>query len=115
MKKTALLLAVLMLALVAWGIYVEGGTTRIIINGEELTGPFKGIVGVGGLVAASIALLCAAILLAFVFAGLGLFILGGVIVVGIVAAAVLFPLLLLLLIPLAIVWLFVAIAWATKS
>jgi hypothetical protein len=76
-KKAAIALALIMLVIVAWGLFVEGGATKIVINGEELTGPLKGAVGAAGLIIASIALFCAAILLVFVFAGAGIFVLGG--------------------------------------
>ncbi len=109
-KKMALALAVFMLAIVAWGVFVEGGATRIIINGHELTGPFKGAVGAAGLIVASVALFCAAIFLLFVVAGAGLFALGCVIAAGLILAGLAFPFLLLVLIPLAIVWVFIAIA-----
>jgi hypothetical protein len=109
-KKVAIALALVMLAIVAMGLLVEGGATRIIINGNELTTPLKGVVGVAGLIVASIALFCAAILLAFVFAGVGLFVLGCVVFLGLIVAGFAFPFLLLLLIPLAIVWAFVALA-----
>src|SRR3977135_432468 len=114
-KKAAIALVVILLALVAWGLFIEGGSTKIIINGQELTGPLKGAVGAGGLIVASIALFCAAILSVFVFAGIGLFISGGIIVVGLVLAGLAFPFLLLLLVPLAIVWLFVAIARGNRN
>src|ERR1700693_3653143 len=106
-KKMAIALAVGMLAMVAWGVFVEGGATRIVINGQELTGPFKGAVGAAGLVVASVALFCAAIFLVFVVAGAGLLVLGCVIAVGLILAALAFPYLLLVLVPLAIVWVFV--------
>ena len=109
-KKLAIALAILMLAVVAWGVFVEGGATRIIINGEELTGPLKGTIGAAGLIVASVALFCAAILLVFVLAGVGLVALGFVIFIGLILAGLAFPFLLLLLIPLAVVWVFVAIA-----
>ena len=109
-KKLAIALALIMLVIVAWGLFVEGGATKIIINGQELTGPLKGAVGAAGLIVALIALFCAAIFLVFVFAGVGIFVLGGIIVVGLVLAGITFPFLLLMLIPLAIVWAFVAIA-----
>jgi hypothetical protein len=108
-RKAAIALAVIMLVVVAWGLFVEGGATKIIINGEELTGPLKGAVGAAGLIIASIALFCAAIFLVFVFAGVGVFVLGGVVVVGLLLAWLTFPFLLFMLIPLAIVWTFVAI------
>jgi hypothetical protein len=107
-KKTAIFLAVIMLALVAWGLFFEGGAIRIVINGQELTGPLKGAIGAAGLIVASTALFCAAIFLVFVFAGVGIFVLGGVIVVGLILAGLTFPFLLLLLFPLAIVWVFIA-------
>ena len=109
-KRMAIALAVVMLAIVAWGVFVEGGATRIIINGQELTGPFKGAIGAVGLIVASVALFCAAIFLVFVVAGVGLFVLGCVIAVGLILSGLAFPYLLLVLIPLAIVWLFIATA-----
>jgi hypothetical protein len=109
-KKMAIALAVVMLAIVAWGVFVEGGATRIIINGQELTGPFKGAIGAAGMIVASVALFCAAIFLVFVVAGVGLFVLGCVIAVGLILSGFAFPYLLILLLPLAIVWLFIAIA-----
>jgi hypothetical protein len=109
-KKMAITLALVMLAIVVWGVFVEGGATRIMINGHELTGPFKGAVGAAGLIVASIALFCAAIFLVFVVAGAGLFILGCILAVGLILSALAFPYLLLVLIPLAIVWVFIAIA-----
>ena len=109
-KKMAIALAVVMLAIVAWGVFVEGGATRIIINGQELTGPFKGAISAAGMIVASVALFCAAIFLVFVVAGVGLFVLGCVIAVGLILSGLAFPYLLILLLPLAIVWLFIAIA-----
>lgn len=108
-KKVAIALAIVMLVLVAWGVFFEAGSTRIIINGQELTGPLKGSIGAAGLIVGLTALFCAAIFLLFVFAGIGIFILGGVIVAGLILAGFAFPLLLVLLLPLAIVWVFIAI------
>ena len=107
-KNIALVLALLLLALVAWGLLAEGGATHIIVNGRELTGPFQGAVGVAGMIVAVIALFCAAILLIFVFAGVGLFFLGCLLLLGLVMAGLAVPFSLLLLIPLAIVWIVVA-------
>jgi hypothetical protein len=109
-RKAAIVLALIMLGIVAWGLFVEGGAIKIVVNGEELTGPLKGAVGAAGLIIASIALFCAAIFLVFVFAGVGIFVLGAVIVAGLVLAALTVPFLLFMLVPLAIVWVFVAIA-----
>lgn len=109
-KKAAIALALIMLAIVAWGLLFEAGATRIVINGQELTGPLKGTIGVAGLVVGLIALNCAAIFMLFIFAGVGIFIAGGVIVAGLIAAGLAFPFLLVVLLPLAIVWAYIAIA-----
>jgi hypothetical protein len=97
----------MLLAAVAWGLFFDGGANRIIINGQELTGPLKGTVGAVGLIVASIALFCAAIFLAFFVAGAGVFLLGAAIVGGLVIAAISFPILLGVLVPLGMVWAFV--------
>ena len=112
-KKAAIALALIMLALVAWGLFFEAGSTKIIIDGQELAGPLKGTIGAAGFIVGLIALFCAAIFLLFVFAGIGVFILGGLIVVGLIVAAIAFPLLLFLFLPLAIVWAFIAIIQGT--
>jgi len=108
-KKTALALAALMLAIVAWGLLLESNAVTIVINGQQVSGLLKGAIGVGGLVVALIALFCAAILLVFVFAGIGVIVLGCFVFVGMLLAWFAFPFLLPLLIPLAILWGFVAI------
>lgn len=114
-KKAAITLAFVMLVIVAWGLFFEAGSTRIIINGQELVGPLKGAIGAAGLIIGLIALFCAAIFLLFVFAGIGIFILGGVVVAGLILAGFAFPFLLVLLLPLAIVWVFIAITRETGA
>ena len=114
-KKLAIALAVLMLALVAWGLFLESNAVTIVINGQQVTGPLKGVIGAGGLVVALIALFCAAILLVFVFAGIGVIVLGCFVFVGMILAVLAFPFLLPLLIPLAVLWGFVAITRRTST
>ena len=114
-KKLAIALAVLMLALVAWGLFLESTAVTIVINGQQVTGPLKGVIGAGGLVVALIALFCAAILLVFVFAGIGVIVLGFFLLVGMILAVLAFPFLLPLLIPLAVLWGFVAITRRTST
>ena len=75
----------------------------------------KGTIGAAGLIVGLIALFCAAIFLLFVFAGIGILILGGVIVVGLILAASAFPFLLIVLLPLAVVWLFIALTRKTGT
>lgn len=109
MRKWAAVLAFVMLVLAAWAFFFMSGSVHIVVNGHELTGPVKGAAATGGLALALVAFLCAAIFLLFVFAGIGLLILGGAVVLGIILAALLFPYLLVVLVPLAIVWVFVAL------
>jgi hypothetical protein len=114
-KNLAIALVVLLLAIVAWGLFLESSGVTIVINGQQVTGPLEGAIGAAGLVVAVIALFCAAILLVFVFAGMGIIVLGGVVFVGMILAWLAFPFLLPLLIPLAILWGFVAMAPKTTS
>lgn len=107
-RKLAIALTAFMLALVAWGLFLERNALTITINGQEVTGPFAYPIGAGGLIVALLALFCAAILLLFVFAGIGILALGGIVLVGLLLVAFYFPFLLPLLIPLAIMWGFVA-------
>src|SRR5437667_12056266 len=99
-KKLAIALAVLMLAIVAWGLFLESNAVTIVINGQQVTGPLKGVIGAGGLVVALIALFCAAILLVVVFAGIGVIVLGLFVFVGMVLAGLAFAALVPLLLPL---------------
>ncbi len=108
-KNFAIIFAVLMLTLVSWALFFENSATTILINGQVIEGPFKGLLGVGGLAVALIALICLAILLTLVFAGTGIIIFGCIILgIGFVAAFM-SPFLFPLLIPLALVWAFIAL------
>ena len=107
-KKLAMALAVVMLAIVAWGLFLERNAVTIVINGQQVTGPLKDVIGAGGLVVALIALFCAATLLVFVFAGIGVLVLGCMVLFGMILTGLAFPFLLPVLIPLAILWGFVA-------
>ncbi|MHC4573435.1 MAG: hypothetical protein ACYS76_04790 [Planctomycetota bacterium] len=113
-KKVAILLAVVMVALLAWSL-IGGDTVSVTINGREVSGPLGTIVGVWGLLMAAVILFCVAILLAFVFAGVGLIVLGVFVLVGLILAAIALPFLLPLLIPLFLVWLFCSIVRRTKT
>lgn len=108
-KQSAIALTLLMLVVVAWGLFLERNAVIIVINGEQVTGPLKDAIGAGGLVVALIAMFCAATLLVFVFAGIGLLVLGGMVILGLILVGLTFPFLLPVLIPLAILWGFVAL------
>jgi hypothetical protein len=107
MKNIAIVLVVLVLALLAV-VLLQSNDIAIIVNGQKLAGPAKLAAEGWGLLVAAVALFCVAILLAFVFAGVGLFILGVLVLAGLLAAWLAFPFLLPLLIPLFLVWIFVA-------
>jgi len=108
-KNFALVFAVLMIALVLWGLFFENSATSIVINGQEVVGPLKGVLGAGGLVVALIAMICLAILLMLAFAGTGVIILGCFIVSAGIVTAFMFPFLFPVLIPLALIWAFVTL------
>ncbi|MFQ6036212.1 MAG: hypothetical protein ACE5NM_10270 [Sedimentisphaerales bacterium] len=108
-RRLALVLAVFMIVFLAWALFIGGDVISITVNGREITGPFGAIIGVWSFILTLVILFCVAILLAFVFAGVGLIVLGGLAFVGLILAAIAFPFLLPLLIPLFIVWIFCSI------
>jgi hypothetical protein len=114
-KKLAIMLVVVMLAIVAWSLLFDSNVVTIVVNGQQVSGPMKDAVGIGGLVVAVVAFFCAAILLLFVFAWIGIVVLGLLIGAATIAATLAFPFLLPLLIPLAILWLFVAVTRRTRA
>lgn len=107
-KAIAVALVIVLLGLIGW-VAFQSSEVTIVVNGETLRGPAKLAAEGWGVLVGVVALFCVAILLAFVFAGIGLVVLGILVLAGLVAAWVAFPFLLPLLIPLLIVWLFVAL------
>lgn len=108
-KNFVIVTAVLMVALILWGLFFENSSTMIVINGQEIEGPLKGMLGAGGLVVVLIALISLAILLALAFAGTGIIIVGCIIVAAGIFTAFMFPFLFPILIPLALIWAFIAL------
>jgi hypothetical protein len=107
MKNIAIVLAILLLALLAV-VLLQSSDIAIVVNGQKLVGPAKLAAEGWGVLVGIVALFCVAILLAFVFAGIGLIFLGLLVLAGLLAAWLTFPFLLPLLIPLFLVWIFVA-------
>src|SRR6266478_5956374 len=107
MKKIAIVLVILVLALLAV-VLLQSSDIAIIVNGQKLVGPAKLAAEGWGVLVAIVAFFCVAILLAFVFAGVGLMVLGALVLAGLLVAWLTFPFLLPLLIPLFVVWIFVA-------
>jgi hypothetical protein len=114
-KKLALFLAILMIVFLGWSLLGLTTNVSVSINGREITGPLGTAIGLWGTILAAVILFCVAILLAFVFAGVGLVVLGCLALVGIILIAVSLPFLLPLIIPLFIVWVFCAISRRGKA
>lgn len=108
MKNVAIVLVIVLLGLLAWVLFQSSDNT-VIVNGHKLAGPAKVAAEGWGVLVAIVSFFCTAILLVFVVSGMGLMVLGGFVVAGLVAVWVTFPFLLPLLIPLFLVWLFVAV------
>ena len=110
LKKVALLLALLM---AVYLVLVFGGfpyPVSVRLDGHVLHGPIGLIGGVLEFVTVSVVLFCVAILLAFVFAGVGLVVLGSLVLAGVVVVCVTLPLTWPILVPLFVIWLFCALA-----
>lgn len=114
-RRLALVLAIFMIIFLAWALFIGGDVISITINGREITGPFGAIIGVWSFILTLVILFCIAILLAFVFAGVGLIVLGCLAFLGLILAVIAFPFLLPLLIPLFIIWVFCSIARKVKE
>jgi hypothetical protein len=107
MKSFAMVLVVLLLALLAWAL-LQSSDIAIVVNGQKVVGPAKFAAEGWGVMVGVVALFCVAILLVFVFAGVGLIVLGALVLVGLLVTWLAFPFLLPLLVPLFLVWIFVA-------
>lgn len=113
MKKVTLLIVFLLVIIGALSLMPSNAT--ITYNGEQVTGPLKHLIEAGGIVFVPILLLCMGILLAFMFTGMGLIILGFLVFFCLVSFSMTFPFLLPFLVPLFIVWLVCAILRKDKT
>lgn len=102
MKKLVLLGILILSFVCAWGLMTSN--VSITVNGQTVDGPLEPIAGGWGLIIATVAFFCMAILMAFILAGVGLIVLGVFALAGFIVLGTLFPFLLPLLIPLFIVW-----------
>jgi len=106
-KNIAIVLVILFLGLLAWVLFRSNDIT-VIVNGQKLIGPAKVAAEGWGVLVAVVSFFCAAILLVFVFAGSGLIALGVLVIAALLGAWFAFPFTLPMLIPLFLVWIFVA-------
>jgi hypothetical protein len=112
LKKLALILAVLLVASLLWYLVALPYGSFITVNGRMITGPLGAVLGE---ILTAVVLFCVAILLAFVFAGVGLIVLGSLVLVGFILAAVALPFLLPILVPLFVVWAVCVFAGRTRA
>jgi len=105
-RKLAIVLAVLIIGFLGWVLLGTSDSVAIVINGNQIESPFGAVTDTWGVISAVVILFCSAILLVFVFFGLALMVLGGLVLAGSILAAMTFPFLLPILIPLFVVWLF---------
>ncbi len=109
MKTTVKIIILFLAAVLLWNIFTDSFDVMTVnIDGEEYGGPLGWLVGLvfagGGMLIATIVMLFVGLVLAVVFAGVGVIVMGAL---GVAAGAVLLavaPLLLPLLIPVAIIW-----------
>ncbi|OON60077.1 hypothetical protein B0920_20765 [Massilia sp. KIM] len=110
MKKYAPYLLLALFALLLWDVVSDG--MYVNIDGEQIDGPFGFLVGMllagGGTLLGLVITLFVGVVLAVVFASLGVVLLGGLALGMVAIGLVVSPLLLPLLLPLALVWYFVS-------
>jgi hypothetical protein len=114
MKNIAIVLVIVVLGILAW-VLLHSSHIAVAVNGHPLVGPAKLAAEGWGVLVGIVALFCAAILLVFVLAGTALMVLGALVIAGFLTAWSAFPFLLPLLIPLLLVWIFVAAVQAGRK
>lgn len=110
-KKLIFAAVIFLLAIAAWqSVFGDGMTVNI--DGDEIDGPLGAILamvfGGAGMLLAGVVLVCVAIFLCVLFASLGILAVFGVALAAVVAVAAVSPLLLPLLIPIGLYWIFVS-------
>jgi hypothetical protein len=112
MKKLLAVTIVVLLFIAACNAFDTpwGHDFHVNVDGEEFDGPFGWVLSVllagGGLLVGAIVVVCVAILVGLVFAGLGVLVVFGLAALGVALAAALSPLLLPLAIVIGLVWYF---------
>jgi len=108
MKKIAPYLILFLCALLLWDLLFTFGDASFHIDGEEVGGPLGAMLGIlfagGGTLLGLLVVLVVGVVLAVVFAGVGIVIVGALAIAGLAVAAAIVPFLLPLLLPLALIW-----------
>lgn len=108
MKKTALFVIAFLFALLLWNVFFFGSDSVVTIDGDEFGGPLGALLSMllagGGTLIAVFVMLVVGAVLAVVFAGVGIILIGSLGLGAVVLALAISPLLLPLLLPLALIW-----------
>lgn len=106
MKKYAPYLLIALFAVLLWDVFDTG--MHVNFDGEEFDGPFGALLGMllagGGTLLGLLVMMVVGVVLAVVFAGLGVILLGALGLGAVSLAVLISPLLLPLLLPVALVW-----------
>ncbi|MDB5949880.1 MAG: hypothetical protein JWR65_1735 [Massilia sp.] len=110
MKNIRPIVILVLFFLLAWNVFGHSSNMTFDFDGEDLDGPLGALAGFlfagGGMIVAALVLLFVGALLAVLFAGLGVMLVLGLGMAALVVAALVSPLLLPFLIPVAIIWFF---------
>jgi hypothetical protein len=108
MKKIAPYIILILCALLLWDLLFTFGDASFHIDGEEFDGPLGAMLGVllggGGMLIGLLVTIVVGAVLAVVFAGVGIVVIGALALAGFAVAAAIVPFLLPLLLPLALIW-----------
>lgn len=108
MKKYLPYVIVFLFAVLLWDALSYSGDWMFHLDDDEFEGPFGALLGLvlagGGTLLGLLITLVVGVVLAVVFAGLGVLLLGGLCIGAVALALLVSPLLLPLLLPLALVW-----------
>jgi Na+-translocating ferredoxin:NAD+ oxidoreductase RnfD subunit len=108
-KKLVFAVLIALLALAAWQ-SILGDSMYVNIDGDQIDGPLGALLAIvfagGGMLIAVVAVTCAAVLVGVLFAGLGILMVSALVLGAVVLLAAMSPLMLPLLIPVGIYWIF---------
>ena len=100
-KNLALVMSIILLSFLLWFLVTFEYDQFATIDGQMITGPAGANLGA---VFTTVVLFCVAILLVFVFVGVGLILISCLVLTGFILTVVYLPFLLPILLPLLVVW-----------
>jgi hypothetical protein len=119
MKKIAPYLILFLCALLLWDLLFSFGDASFHLDGEEFDGPLGAMLGIlfagGGTLIGLFVTLVVGVVLAVVFAGVGIAVIGALGIAGLAVTAAIVPFLLPLLLPLALIWYLVSRARRNRA